>query len=110
MEAGARLARPFRCVAALSGGLLGTGETGTPPQTELYGHAEKSFDYGSRLDAVPVLLGCHESDPHIPLNRVHKSADVLGAMGAKVDTTIIPGAGHGIVEDEAVWLRRQLSA
>ncbi|WP_146132802.1 dienelactone hydrolase family protein [Hasllibacter halocynthiae] len=58
---------------------------------------------------MPVLLGCHERDPHIPLARVHRSAEVLGAMGAAVDVHVIPGAGHGIVAEEVVWLRRHLN-
>jgi len=56
-----------------------------------------------------VLLGCHGRDPHIPLARVQKSADVLQNMGAKVETLILPGAGHGIVAEEAAWLRKQLN-
>ncbi|WP_108484210.1 alpha/beta hydrolase [Oceaniglobus ichthyenteri] len=109
IEAAARFARPFRTVAALSGGLVGTGDAGGPPLAELYDRPAKRFDYEGRLDSVPVLLGCHEQDPHIPLARVRESARVLGDMGAEVDTIIIPGAGHGIVADEASWLRKHLN-
>jgi len=109
VEAAARLARPFRAVAALSGGLVGTAETGGAPQNDLYGRPAKRFDYDGRLDGVPVLLGCHERDPHIPLARVRESERVLGAMGAGVDTIVIPGAGHGIIADEAAWLRKHLN-
>lgn len=110
IEAAARLALPFCAVAVLSGGLLGTGEADGPPRADLYDRAGKRFDYDGRLDAVPVLLGCHERDPHIPLARVQESASVLEAMGASVDTVIIPGAGHGIVSDEVAWLRKHLNA
>lgn len=109
IEAAARLARPFRAVAALSGGLVGTGEAGGPPLTELYNRPAKRFDYDGRLTGVPVLLGCHERDPHIPLARVHESARVLEDMGGEVDTILIPGAGHGIIAEEAAWLRKQLN-
>ena len=109
VEAAARLARPFRAVAALSGGLVGTAEAGGAPQDDLYGRPAKRFDYDGRLDGVPVLLGCHERDPHIPLARVRESESVLGAMGAAVDTIVIPGAGHGIIADEAAWLRKHLN-
>ncbi len=109
VEAAARLARPFHAVAALSGGLVGTAEAGGAPRDDLYGRPAKRFDYDGRLNGVPVLLGCHERDPHIPLARVRKSADVLSAMGAAVDTIVIPGAGHGIVADEAAWLRKHLN-
>ena len=109
LEASARLARPFRAVAALSGGLVGTGETDGPALPELYDRSDKQFSYGGSLAGVPVLIGCHERDPHIPLARVRRSADVLGTMGAEVDTIVIPGAGHGIVAEEAAWLRGALN-
>ena len=109
LETAARLARPFRAVAALSGGLVGTGEASGPPLDDLYGRPDKRFDYDGRLDGVPVLIGCHKRDPHIPLARVRRSADVLEAMGASVETIVIPGAGHGTIEEEAAWLRGKLN-
>jgi predicted esterase len=108
-EAAARLARPFRAVAILSGGLVGTGEAGGPARGDLYGRRAKRFDYSGQLPGVPVLLGCHERDPHIPLARVRESADVLGGMGAAVETMVLPGAGHGVVAEEAAWLRGRLN-
>ena len=68
----------------------------------------KNLCYGGRLDGVPVLIGCHEADPHIPLARVRESVSALDAMGAGVGTMIFPGSGHGIVADEAAWLRGRL--
>ena len=109
LEAAARRAGPFRAVAALSGGLVGTGEAGGVPSEALYGRADKAFDYAGSLGGVPVLLGCHERDPHIPLARARRSAEVLGAMGASVETMVIPGAGHGIVAEEAAWLRGRIN-
>lgn len=110
LEAAARLARPFHAVAALSGGLVGTGEGDGPPRDDLYGRTPKTFDYAGRLDGVPVLIGCHERDPHIPLARVRESGGVLGRMGAEVETMIFPGAGHGVVAEEMSWLRGWLNA
>ena len=109
LEVAARRARPFRAVAALSGGLVGTGEADGVPSEALCGRADKAFDYAGWLGGAPVLLGCHERDPHIPLARVRRSADVLGAMGASVETMVIPGAGHGIVAEEAAWLRGRIN-
>ena len=109
-EVAVRAARPFRAVAGLSGGLVGTGEAGGPPLDVLYGRADKLFDYAGRLDGVPVLLGCHERDPHIPLARVARTAEVLEGMGASVETMVIPGAGHGIIAEEAAWLRGKLNS
>ena len=110
LEAAARLARPFRAVAGLSGGLVGTKDMDEPPRADLYGRPGKRFDHDGSLADVPLLIGCHERDPHIPLARVHRSAEVLTGMGATVDTLVIPGAGHGIVQEEAAWLRGRLNA
>lgn len=109
VEAAARLARPVRAVAVLSGALVGTGEGAPGPMDALYGHGDKTFDYGGRLEGVPVLLGCHARDPHIPLARVRRTAGVLGGMGAAVEEMILPGAGHGVVAEELGWLRARLN-
>ena len=87
-------------VVGLSGGLVGTADAEGPRRDELHGYTGKRFDYGTRLDGVPVFLGCHERDPHIPLARVRETEAVFGSLGAIVATRIYPGAGHGVVEEE----------
>ncbi len=84
-----------RCVLGFSGGLIGD-TAGDPGGPDL-------------LAGVPVLLGCSERDPHIPLGRVHETATVLGAMGAAVTTRIAPGGGHEVTGEE-VRLARGLLA
>ena len=80
-------------VIGLSGGLIG--DAVAPP-------------CGRRsLDGVPVLLGCSERDPHIPIARVHETEAVMRALGAEIITRIYPGSGHGVNEDE-VGLARQI--
>lgn len=108
LEAAARMAKPLRAVAAFSGGLVGTADAGGVARDDLYGRPSKAFGYSGRLDGVPILIGCHERDPHIPLARVRESEDVLSGMGADVDVITIPGTGHGIVEAEVAWLRERL--
>jgi phospholipase/carboxylesterase len=105
LEYAARSGRAFKGVVGLSGGLVGTGEAGGPPADALYGHAPKRFDYGAMRPSGPVFLGCHERDPHIPLARVHESARVFERLGGAVTVEILPGAGHGIVEEEVRALR-----
>jgi phospholipase/carboxylesterase len=105
LEYAARSGRAFKGVVGLSGGLVGTGEAGGPPADALYGHAPKRFDYGATRPSGPVLLGCHERDPHIPLARVRESARVFERLGSAVTVEILPGAGHGIVEEEVRALR-----
>lgn len=63
-------------------------------------HIDKTFDHAGRLDGTPVLLGCHDQDPHIPLARVRTTQKIFGDLGAEVTTLISPGAGLGIVENE----------
>ena len=80
----------------LSGGLIGDA-VATPPV------AARPFD------GMPVLLGCSERDPHIPLGRVRETEAVLRALGAEVATHIYPGGSHGINEDEMSLVRRLLA-
>jgi len=109
LEYAARSGGAFRAVVGLSGGLVGTADAEGPRRDDLHGHPGKRFDYGGRLDGVPVFLGCHERDPHIPLARVRETEATFGAMGAKVVTQIHPGAGHGVVEAEVRFVRGLLN-
>jgi predicted esterase len=86
VEFAARHARRYAGIAGLSGALIG------PPGT--------SRDYAGSFEGTPVFLGCSNIDPHIPLERVHESADVFRRMGATVDERIYPRMGHTVNGDE----------
>ena len=86
LEFVARHPQRYAAVAAFSGGLIG------PPGS--------SRSYGGSLDGTPVFLGCSDVDPHIPVDRVYESADVLSHLGAVVDTRIYPRMGHTINHEE----------
>ena len=58
---------------------------------------------------MPVLLGCSEHDPHIPIARVRETETIMRALGAEVVTRIYPGGGHGINEDEVAIARQVLA-
>lgn len=105
LEYAARSGGVFKGVVGLSGGLVGTGEAGGPTTDALYGHAPKRFDYDASLAGSSVFLGCHERDPHIPLARVHESETAFDRLGSAVTVEVLPGAGHGIVEEEIRALR-----
>lgn len=86
LEFVARHAQRYAAVAAFSGGLIG------PPGT--------ARGYSGSLDGTPVFMGCSDVDPHIPVDRVYESADVLTHMGAILDTRIYPSMGHTINDEE----------
>jgi len=85
-EFAARHARKYAGVVALSGGLIG------PPGTPR--------NYEGSLDGTPAFFGCSDSDPHIPLERVHESSASYRRMGATVDERIYPRMGHTVNRDE----------
>lgn len=109
LEYGARSGQVRGGIVALSGGLVGTADLDEAPREALYGHAGKAFDYDATLDGVPVFIGCHERDPHIPLERVRESERAFAILGADVSVEIHPGAGHGVVEGELRHVRGLLN-
>ena len=108
LEYAARRGAGLGGVVAFSAGLIGTSDAGEADPA-LNGHAGKVFDYATDLSGVPVLLTCHERDPHIPLKRVHDSAAVLEAMGGGVDLLVHPGPGHQPMPDGIAAARRLLT-
>ena len=86
LEFAARHPRRYQAVVGLSGGLIG------PPGTPR--------DYPGTLAGTPVVLGCSDIDSHIPLVRVHETAEVFRRMAASVDERIYPRMGHTVNEDE----------
>lgn len=87
----ARNAWQWGGVFALSGGLIG------PEGTE--------FDFEGSLEGTPVFIGCSDVDPHIPLERVHETAEVFEDLDADVDERIYEGIGHGIIPEEIEAVR-----
>jgi phospholipase/carboxylesterase len=65
-------------------------------------------NYAGNFESTPILLGCSDVDPHIPLHRVYASENILKDMGAKVHTRIYPGMGHTINHDEVELTNRLL--
>lgn len=68
----------------LSGGLIG----------------EEVQDFEGDLEETPVFLGCSDNDPHIPLERVNKTVEVLQNLNGDVEKYIMEGSHHGIVDYE----------
>ncbi len=79
----------------LSGGLIG--DTVEPDR------------YTTKLHGMPILLGCSDVDSHIPIERVHDTDRIFKSLGADVRTTIYPGMGHQINDDEIRQINEILS-
>jgi predicted esterase len=86
LEFAARHAQRYHAVVGLSAGLIG------PPGTPRA--------YEGSLGGTPVFLGCSDIDPHIPLPRVHESAEVFRRLDASIDERIYPRMGHTVNRDE----------
>jgi predicted esterase len=91
LEYAARHARRYGGIVGLSGGLIGP--DGTPR------------DYAGSLDGTPVFLGCSDADPHIPVERVHHTTEVLQRLGGDVSERLYPGLGHTVNHDEIKVVR-----
>jgi predicted esterase len=109
LEVFARQGEGLAGVFGLSGGLVGTADAPGDADPALYGHRPKRFDYAGQRDGARVWLSVHARDPHIPLARVQASAEVLAAMGARVETRIHPGAGHGVLTADLQAMRAGLA-
>lgn len=96
LEYMARTPTRYAAGLAFSGGLIG------PPGTQLV--------RGGSLADTPILMGCGDPDPHIPISRVEETAAALDAMGGRVDLRVYPGMGHTVNEDELAAARDVLVA
>jgi len=65
------------------------------------------------LAGTDVLIEAGERDPYSPAEQVARLTEILQAAGAAVTTTVQPGAGHALTEDDlrrlAAWVT-QLTA
>ena len=96
LEFAAQNTRRYGGVVAFSGGLIGP--DGTPR------------DYPGSLEGTPVFLGCSDVDVHIPVGRVHESAQVFHNLGGEVDERIYPRMGHTINGEEIAWAGKLLTS
>ena len=89
--------RSLGALVVLCGGLVGAGED------ELV-HPE-----AGALEGLPVLLTGTVDDEWIPVERVERTAAILAAAGAEVDTRIHPPAPHEVHEAEVAAFRELLT-
>jgi predicted esterase len=104
LEYAARRPRRYAALIGLSGGLIGS-------EAEIAAR-EQAVTSGAQtagLDGVPVFMGCSDVDPHIPAERVRRSAQILEQTGASVTARLYPQMGHTVNLDEIDMVRRLLA-
>jgi phospholipase/carboxylesterase len=86
LEFAARNATRYGGIAAFTGGLIGD---------RIYPE-----HYTGDFKATPVFIGTSDPDPHVPVARVHATANLLRERHASVTEKIYPYMGHTISQDE----------
>jgi phospholipase/carboxylesterase len=81
-----RNAARYGGVAAFTGGLIGD---------KIY-----SENYKGDFKNTPVFIGTSDPDPHIPVERIYATSNVLRNMNASVTEKIYANMGHTINQDE----------
>jgi phospholipase/carboxylesterase len=83
-------------IAAFTGGLIGD---------RLYPE-----NYRGDFAGTPVFIGTSNPDPHVPVERVNASADIIRNMNAVVTEKVYPGMGHTINREEIAIVNQSLFA
>lgn len=86
LEFAARNAQKWGGIVAFTGGLIGD---------KIYPE-----NYQGDFAGTPVFIGTSNPDPHVPVERVYATTNVLKNMGASVTEKIYINMGHTINEDE----------
>jgi phospholipase/carboxylesterase len=81
-----RNAARYGGVIAFTGGLIGD---------KIYPENYKG-DFGG----TPVFIGTSDPDPHVPVQRVYATSNILRDLNADVTEKVYPGMGHTISQDE----------
>jgi predicted esterase len=96
LEFTARHPRRYAGVFGLSGALI---ENGDQPRM-----------YAGDMDGTPVFLGCSDVDPHIPLERLHRTTTIFQQLNASATERIYPGMGHIVNADELAFIDEVIKA
>ena len=87
-----RNASKYGGVAAFTGGLIGD---------KIYNE-----NYKGDFQGTPVFIGTSNPDPHIPVERVYATTNILRNMNASVTEKIYANMGHTINQDEIDQVNR----
>lgn len=79
-------AKKYSGVIAFTGGLIGD---------KIY-----TENYNGDFAHTPIFVGSSDPDPHVPIERVHATTEILKKMHADVTEKIYQNVGHTINKDE----------
>ena len=86
LEFVARHAAKYGGVVAFTGGLIGD--------------KINRDNYKGDFQNTPVFIGTSNPDPHVPIERVYATTNILKDMNASVTEKVYEGMGHTISQDE----------
>lgn len=86
LEFVSRYAEKYGGIVAFTGGLIGN---------KIYAE-----NYSGDFNMTPVFIGTSETDPHVPIERVNQSVNILERMNADVYLKVYEGRPHIISQDE----------
>jgi phospholipase/carboxylesterase len=81
-----RYAKKYGGVVAFTGGLIGD---------KIYPE-----NYKGDFQHTPIFIGTSNPDPHVPVERVYATTNILKNMNADVTEKVYTGMGHTINQDE----------
>ena len=81
-----RNAKKWGGVIAFTGGLIGD---------KIY-----TENYSGNFEQTPFFIGSSDPDPHVPVERVYASEEIIKNMRGGITTKIYPLMGHTINKDE----------
>jgi phospholipase/carboxylesterase len=86
LEFVARNANKYGGVVAFTGGLIGD---------KIYNE-----NYKGNFQSTPIFIGTSDPDPHVPVQRVYATSNILRNMNAAVTEKVYTNMGHTINQDE----------
>ena len=88
LEFVARNAKQYGGIVAFTGGVIGD---------KIY-----SENYKGDFADTPVFIGTSNPDPHVPVERVYATTNILRSMNAVVTEKVYDNMGHTINKDEII--------
>ncbi len=66
----------------------------------LIGDKINGENYSGSFKGTPIFISTGNPNPHVPIERVNESADILKKMNAKVHLQVYEGGPHTISQNE----------